>query len=202
MGSKANPTVIGAFVVGAVVLIIAVILLFSGGQFFVKKNLYVMYFDGSVTGLSVGAPVRFRGVQLGEVIEVVALHDPKDNNILIEVVVEITPGHITSVATRTGVAAAMSPQAMINIMVKRGLRASLASQSMLTGLLYIALDFHPGTPVKLMGLNKQYVEVPTVPSSMEQMMANVQTVIDISTSCRSTSCWLKLLPWSTTSIRS
>jgi len=178
MGSKANPTVIGAFVVGAVVLIVAAILLFSGGQFFTKKSFWVMYFDSGVTGLNAGAPVRFRGVQVGQVTDVVALHDPKTNTILIEVLVETTPGHITSVASRTAVAPTMSQQEMLNVMIQRGLRASLASQSMLTGLLYIELDYHPGTPVKLLGLNKQYVEVPTVPSSMEQMLANVQTVIN------------------------
>ena len=177
MGSKANPTVIGAFVVGAVVLIVAAILLFSGGQFFAQKNFYVMYFDGAVTGLNAGAPVRFRGVQVGQVTDVVALHDPKNNDILIEVVVETTPGHILSVGARTAIAPTASQEEMLNIMIKRGLRASLASQSMLTGLLYIELDFHPDTPVKLWGLNKHYVEVPTVPSAMEQMFANVQNVV-------------------------
>lgn len=178
MGSKANPTVIGAFVVGAVVLIVAAILLFSGGQFFTQKNFWVMYFDGAVTGLSTGAPVRFRGVQIGQVKDIIALHDPKNNDILIEVIVETTPGHIIGVESRSAVAPTMSPQEIINIMVKRGLRASLASQSMLTGLLYVELDFHPDTPVKLWGLNKQYVEVPTVPSTMAQMFANVQTVLN------------------------
>ena len=67
MGSKANPTVIGAFVVGAVVLSVAALLIFSGGKVLTKKAFYVMYFDSSVNGLNIGAPVKFKGVQIGEV---------------------------------------------------------------------------------------------------------------------------------------
>jgi paraquat-inducible protein B len=177
MGSKANPTIIGAFVVGAVVLLVVGVLLFSGGTFFTRKNTFVMYFDAAVTGLSVGAPVRFRGVQIGEVSEIVALYDSTNDDILIEVLVEITPGHITDIATRTAVRPTSPAQDIVNALVKRGMRASLQVQSMVTGLLYVELDFHPDTPVKLLGLNGQYVELPTVPSTMEQLFANVKSAI-------------------------
>ena len=68
MGSKISPTTIGAFVVGAIVLVVAGALLFGGGKFFQEKLPYVMFFDSSV-GLNVGAPVIFRGVQVGQVTE-------------------------------------------------------------------------------------------------------------------------------------
>ena len=73
MGSKINPTTIGAFVVGAIVLVIAGVLLFGGGKFFQEKIPYVMFFDSSVEGLNVGAPVVFRGVQIGQVTEISAV---------------------------------------------------------------------------------------------------------------------------------
>ena len=67
MGSKINPTMIGAFVVGAVVFVVAGALLFGGGKFSQNKLPYVLFFDSSVEGLNVGAPVIFRGVQVGQV---------------------------------------------------------------------------------------------------------------------------------------
>src|SRR5690348_13019885 len=96
MGSKINPTTIGAFVVGAVVLVVAGALLFGGGQFFQEKLPYVMFFDRSVTGLNVGAPVIFRGVQVGQVTEVGAIADPnpKTADVVIRVKVELVRGVI------------------------------------------------------------------------------------------------------------
>jgi paraquat-inducible protein B len=67
MGRKANPTVIGAFIVGAVVLIVAALMVFGSGTLFTRKHAFVLYFDGSVNGLNVGAPVKFRGVKVGAV---------------------------------------------------------------------------------------------------------------------------------------
>lgn len=177
MGSKANPTVIGAFVVGAVVLIVAALLIFSGGNVLTKKALYVMYFDSSVNGLSVGAPVKFKGVQIGEVSNIVALANPQNLSILIEVVIEILPEKFTDQTTRQALSAADNRQAATNALIQKGLRASLQLQSMVTGLLFIELDFRPDTPVKLLGLNKDYVEVPTAPSAMGALMANVKKAV-------------------------
>ena len=78
MESKVKLTVIGAFVVGAVALAVVSVLLFGGGKFFKEKLIYVMFFDSSVQGLNVGAPIIFRGVQVGQVSKIEALVDPKD----------------------------------------------------------------------------------------------------------------------------
>src|SRR5215468_12213526 len=94
MGSKINPTTIGAFVVGAIVLVIAGVLLFGGGKFFQEKLPYVLFFDSSVEGLNVGAPVVFRGVQVGQVTEVAAIADPKAFTVVIRVKVELVRGSV------------------------------------------------------------------------------------------------------------
>src|SRR5262244_2937797 len=94
MGSRINPTTIGAFVVGAIVLLIAGALLFGGGKFLQEKVPYVMFFESSVEGLNVGAPVIFRGVQVGQVTAIAAIADPQTFDVRIKVQVEIVRGVI------------------------------------------------------------------------------------------------------------
>ena len=67
MSQRANPTLIGAFVVGAIALAVAGALILGGRQWFARPQPYVMFFDGSVAGLAVGSPVQYRGVPLGSV---------------------------------------------------------------------------------------------------------------------------------------
>src|SRR5215471_6891297 len=86
MGSKISPTVIGAFVIGAIVCLVAGVLLFGGGKFFKDKVPYVMFFDRSVEGLNVGAPVIFRGVQIGQVTEKEAIANPQTFDTEIEAI--------------------------------------------------------------------------------------------------------------------
>ena len=94
MGSKVSPTVIGAFVVGALVLLVAGVLLFGGGKFFQEKLPFVLFFDGSVEGLNVGAPVVFRGVQVGQVTEVAAIANPQTFTIVVRVQIAFVRGSI------------------------------------------------------------------------------------------------------------
>ena len=67
MAKQANKTMIGLFVVGAIVLLVAAIVLLGSGRYFKKTHRYVAFFEGSVKGLAVGAPVMFRGVRIGKV---------------------------------------------------------------------------------------------------------------------------------------
>jgi paraquat-inducible protein B len=173
MGSKANPTVIGAFVVGAVALVVVGVLLFGGGKLFQEKMPYVLFFDGSVQGLNVGAPVVFRGVQVGQVAKVEALFDPQETTIRIKVLVELVR---SSVQVPAGTAR-VSPQESVELLVQRGLRASLQMQSFVTGLLLVNLDFHPDTPIKRLGLDPTYPELPTVPTELEQLTASLRQAL-------------------------
>lgn len=172
MGTKVSPTVIGAFVVGAIVLVVAGVLLFGGGKFFKEKLPYVIFFDGSVQGLNVGAPVVFRGVQVGQVTGVEALADPKDLTIQIKVVVELVRGSLTVQGGPVP-----DPHKAVEGLIQRGLRASLRMQSFVTGLLYVNLDIHPDTPIKRLGLDPRYPELPTVPTEMEQMLATIHQAL-------------------------
>jgi paraquat-inducible protein B len=171
MGSKVSPTVIGAFVVGAIVCMVAAVLLFGGGKFFTEKLPYVMFFDSSVEGLNVGAPVIFRGVQVGQVTEISAIADPQTFDVRIRVKVELVRGVL-----KVGADSQFDrePHQAVEGLIQKGARASLRMQSFVTGLLYVAVDFYPGTPIKLLGLDPAYPELPTVPSDLEQLKATLQ----------------------------
>ena len=94
MVNKISPTFLGAFVVGAILCMVAGVLLFSGGKFFTEKVPFVLFFDSSVEGLNIGAPVIFRGVQVGQVTEIEAIADPKMFTVVIRVKVELVRGSI------------------------------------------------------------------------------------------------------------
>jgi paraquat-inducible protein B len=174
MGSKASPTVIGAFVVGAIVFMVAGVLLFGGGKFFQEKLPYVMFFDSSVEGLNVGAPVIFRGVQVGQVMEISAIADPQTFDVRIKVQVELVRGVIKVGAESQRF---KDHREGVKRLIQRGARASLRMQSFVTGLLYVAIDFYPDTPLKLLGLDPAYPELPTIPSDMDQLKSTLQQAL-------------------------
>src|SRR5262245_51430271 len=127
MGSRINPTTIGAFVVGAIVLLIAGVLLFGGGKFFQEKLPYVLFFDSSVEGLNVGAPVVFRGVQVGQVTEITALADPQTFDMRIRVKIELVRGSVKVVGTEGY--HFQDPHKGVEGLIHRGARATLRMQS-------------------------------------------------------------------------
>src|SRR5689334_10454933 len=124
---KANPKVIGAFVVGAIALAIAALIVFGGGQFFKKAVPMVMFFQGSVGGLAVGNPVTFDGVKIGQVTRVEPVYDAAKQDVLIPVYIELDT-QIKSVGPQSG-----TVLANLDELIKDGLRAQLVSESMITG---------------------------------------------------------------------
>jgi paraquat-inducible protein B len=169
--SKTNPAVIGGFVIGAIALIVIGLLVYGGAGWFVQRNKYVAYFPGSVKGLRVGAPVDFRGVTIGQVTEIRVLFNPQDVAASIPVIMEFDPSQIEV----TGGGPTLS-QGEAEDLIKAGLRAQLQSQSLLTGLLFVNLDFHKDAPARLVGGDEPYPEIPTIPSGFEQLQ---QTAGDI-----------------------
>lgn len=97
MSKPVNKTVIGIFVVVALALVVLAVLVLGSGKFFKHNTKIVMYFKGSVKGLSVGSPVSFRGVKVGSVTEIKMLFDPKDLSVMIPVYAELEPGSLEAV---------------------------------------------------------------------------------------------------------
>ncbi len=178
MGKRANPAVIGAFVVGAVALAVAGILVFGSGQFFKQTNRYVMYFPGSVNGLAIGAPVKFKGVDMGQVTDIRLVLHREDNvgrDLTIPVYVETDPAKISV----DGVRLDMDVRKNLQALVDRGLRAQLQAQSLVTGLLFVQIDFFPGTPVNyILPQPSTPLEVPTMPTTLEQATSVAREIIN------------------------
>ena len=97
MSKPANKTVIGIFVVVALALVVVAVLVLGSGKFFKHNPKVVMYFKGSVKGLSVGSPVSLRGVKVGSVTEIKMLFDPKDLSVIIPVYAELQQGSLEAV---------------------------------------------------------------------------------------------------------
>ncbi len=169
MSKQASKTLIGAFVLGAIVLIVVAVMIFGSGKFMAKTYKYVLFFEGSVKGLQVGAPVVFRGVKIGQVIDFAMRLDPSDLSILIPVYVEIEAGTFVKPKKVFLLNIWSDQYKFMQALVDKGLRAQLQMQSFVTGQLVINLDFYPGKPVKLSRTEKKYPEIPTVPSDIEEV---------------------------------
>jgi paraquat-inducible protein B len=173
MSKPANKALIGAFVVGAVALVVAGILVFGSGRFLQETFKFVMYFDGSVKGLNVGSSVVFRGVKIGTVTDILLRYNPADMSVKIPVIVEIDPDRVEVVGV---LATEPDPEAAIGQLIERGLRARLQMQSLVTGQLMVELDFHPDKEVKLVGGDTGYPEIPTIPSTIEELSKRIEEV--------------------------
>jgi paraquat-inducible protein B len=171
MSKRANPALIGAFIVGAIILAVAGVLVFGSGRFLKQTDRYVIFFGGSVKGLDIGAPVSIRGVRVGSVSDVVLLIDRATKEVNIKVVVEIERGKAEQPARENS-------RALYSELLKRGLKAKLANESLVTGKLYVDLDFYPDTPIKLASLDKSNPEIPTVPTDIEKLQMTLGEAID------------------------
>ncbi len=169
MSKQASKSLVGAFILGALVLIVAGVVVFGSGKFFRKVNEDVMFFEGSVKGLQIGAPVMFRGVQIGHVTNIVLEVNAKELTAFIPVYVEIYPQKIVPIRDKP-----RFDQLYLQALIEKGLRAQLLLQSFVTGQLMVNLDFYPNTPIKLVGLEKKYPEIPTIPSSLEQLTKRLE----------------------------
>ena len=173
MSKQANKTVIGIFVVGAIALAIAAVLILGSGKFFKQTFSAVCYFEGSVGGLNIGAPVVFKGVKIGSVTNVNLRFETTKLIFIIPVYIEIEPDKIGVIG-----AAPKRVGQNLKIFIDRGLRASLETQSFVTGQMQVGLDFHPDKPAKFSeyGIDTKTPEIPTIPSPMQELAKKIQNL--------------------------
>lgn len=135
---------------------------------------YVMYFNGSVRGLTEGAPVQLRGIPVGRVTEISLELDKKNAELRIPVIVELEPDRVNVVHEEVKV----TNQDILEQLINKGLRAQLQVGSLVTGQLLIDLDFHPGSKRVNHDNHTVYPEFPTTASSLEEIAHSAQIILD------------------------
>jgi paraquat-inducible protein B len=174
MRHRANPKLIGGFVLGAIVLSVVVFLVFGSGKYFIEKSTYVVYFPSSVSGLSTGDPVKVKGITIGSVKRVEPLFSP-EGEFYAEVFVEVEGEAIKDLG---GTPASMTEEEIMADLFGRGLRAQLGVASLITGKQYVNLDLYPGTKAVFMGYETDYIEIPSVPTRTEELQGTLEGLIE------------------------
>jgi len=161
---------IGSFILGALALLVAGVLFFGGSALRNQRVPIISFFDASVAGLRVGAPVTFRGVPVGEVKSIGVRVNPRTGQSIIQVNMELVPRTLT-------VYGAPLPRddELVSSLVHDGLTAQLVLQSFVTGLVSVELAFRPGERVLRFG-DATLPEVPSVPGHFEALTKQLETI--------------------------
>lgn len=177
MSKRANPTVIGGFVIGALALAVAGVLLFGGGRLFSDSRAGIIYFRESVAGLNVGAPVTFNGVSVGSVTSIELVYNVEEEAVQIPVSIALFPQSLTY-------AGGDLERLDIKALIDAGLRAQLGLSSILTGQLVINLVVVPASRIRLVTADPEtfrtpegVIEIPAIRSQMQEVNAALETVL-------------------------
>lgn len=179
MSKQANPFAIGAFLVGALTLLTVGVMIFGGNDFFKDKNRFVIFFDSALNGLNVGAPVKLQGVQIGNVSEISLMMDSETGRIFKPVVIEIDPALLRDLSGQESrLHSEKQRRQAAQRLIDAGLKARLETQSLLTGLLYVDLNFYSDKPMNLVKLEyKELPELPSVPTTVDEIRNTADEII-------------------------
>jgi len=169
---KTNPKVVGGFVVGAVVLAVVAVVVFGSGRFFEDRRTHVAFFPGSLQGLRVGAPVEMRGIQVGTVTDLWVEYDPETLEFTLPVIMQIDLSRVRQTTHDE------ETKSQARELIEKGFRAQLVAQSLVTGQQTIQFDFHPDTPVTMVETNIPFPQIPTIPSTFEELRGSLDEMAD------------------------
>jgi paraquat-inducible protein B len=140
---------------------------------------YQLIFKESVRGLTPGAPVEFRGIQIGEVADIRAQVDLKTFEFSVPVTIHLDPRRlgVKILETSSGADLETMRRKLIDSLVSHGVRAQLRTGNLLTGALYVAFDFVPGAPPVTLDWSRKPVQLPTIPGQLQTTEATVEDII-------------------------
>jgi len=137
----------------------------------------LFYFNQSLRGLSPGAPIDFRGVVIGEVKSIGVEFDHIAREFRMPVLVQIYPDRIRRRDVNPRPETPNTQRQSMQFLIEKGLRAQLRTGNLLTGQLYVALDFFPKAPPVKVDVHKNPVEFPTMPNSLDELQSQVQEIV-------------------------
>ncbi|SDW48545.1 PqiB family protein [Thiocapsa roseopersicina] len=143
-------------------------------KIYLHKERYLLFFEGSVRGLTVGAPVMLRGIAIGKVLDIQLQLSVEDLQFHIPVLIEVEPERVAVRGDRR----ALDETGMIRQLVAKGLRAQLKTGSLITGQLYVELDFYPDASPEVLAQEGDYEVLPTIPGSLEALTNKVTAILD------------------------
>jgi paraquat-inducible protein B len=168
---QVKPSLIGAFVLAGLLLAVVTVFMLSDRSLTRQSSKYLLYFEGDIKGLQVGAPVNFRGVKIGQVESMSIDYDSENKRFSIPVTISIEDRMVGYDGSKR------SSEGLFDVhqLIRQGLRARLNLQSIITGKLEIELDMIPDSPLRLVGgANTEYPEIPTVQSSLEKITSALE----------------------------
>ena len=139
---------------------------------YTQKQHYILHFEGSIRGLTVGAPVEFRGIKIGKVVDIKPQWDLKTFSPKITVLIETEPQRWETYGE-----ARMDEKSELDRLVAKGMRAQLKTGSLITGQLFVDLDFHPDAPPAQVKYDHTFPEVPTIPAPLQIITARVNELL-------------------------
>ena len=149
---------------------------------YAEKRRFLLYFDGSVRGLSPGAPVEFRGIQIGEVVDVKLQFNVATKEFQIPVVIDLEPERVAPTGEIPREWAQLDKQERQNRifdqLVAQGMRAQLKTGNLLTGKLIVDMDIYEKVKPAAIDYSGTYPVMPTVPTSLEEISSRVATILD------------------------
>lgn len=175
MSKRANPTAIGLFLIGAIVITVAGTAMLAGNSWFQSKTTFVSYFRESVNGLEEGAPVKFQGAPVGQVTKVRIQIDEHAKTFRVPVEYEIDIKRLT---TQLGTYVNLGRQRVLDQQIADGLRAQLQMESMVTGQLYIELSYRKDAKLPILEpRDTRWPEIPTTPSLMAAIGTDAGSIV-------------------------
>lgn len=178
MKNKISPAAIGMFVIAASIIAVAAIMIFGAAKFFAKTETFISFFSESVNGLDVGAPLKYKGVKIGKVEGIFISSSKNIKESSVSVVYSID---IEQLRRKTG-ATVKNYDEWFDEQIAEGLRAKLNYQSIVTGMLYIELDFIAGKGDKfeLKYGGTRFKEIPAAKSGLSELAKGLEkTMTDI-----------------------
>ncbi len=178
MSVKANPTVVGGFVIGAIFLIVVSLLVLGSGRFFKNDMRLMAVFPGSVKGLHVGSPVLFRGVNIGSVADIKIYHDNRTHRSLVPVYIDLKQ-EVMELMNQGSANSKLTQEQALSFMVamiKSGLHARLTLESLVSGRQMVEFELGEKVDINLTGIDKRYLEIPTVESDLSKLQNLFKTI--------------------------